>query len=268
MDNYVRQMGKEQAFNLLDYACLQPQQAEVPRAMAKLSKLLECLLQASPSIQIKYGALKMGLTSIMNRFGHEILSAHFECEKDMLAGRGADSLSVLLKHWRRATSSDTSFKKIQQKLDESQARIMAGLRKRMAGPEEANVKRRFLKKEESEVTLASDGFPAMLATQSDSDCAGSAAESSAAESSAIDSSCPDLQKSPPPVLKSNWRASAGKTEKKPASKRSLAEGQKGNLMKKPAAKGNGSSKGGARGGPDAIHLPSVKLGGGKAQSYI
>ena len=39
-------------------------------------------------------------------------------------------------------------------------------------------------------------------------------------------------------------------------------------MKKPAAKGNGSSKGGARGGPDAIHLPSVKLGGGKAQSYI
>ena len=46
-------------------------------------------------------------------------------------------------------------------------------------------------------------------------------------------------------------------------------------MKKPAAQSKGSSKqssrsskGGARGGPDAIHLPSVKLGGGKAQSYI
>ena len=55
--------------------------------------------------------------------------------------------------------------------------------------------------------------------------------------------------------------------KKPTSKRSLAKGQK---LKMPAAqsKSSGSSKDGARGGPDAIHLPSVKLGGGKAQSYI
>ena len=61
LDSYVGQMGKEQAFNLLEYTHLQPQQAEVPRAMAKLAKLLECLLQASPPAQIKYCALKMGL---------------------------------------------------------------------------------------------------------------------------------------------------------------------------------------------------------------
>ena len=107
---------------------------------------------------------------------------------------------------------------------------------------------------------------ALPATPADSDSAGSAADS-AAESSAVGSSWPDLQKSPPPVLKSNWKAAAGKHVKKPASKRSLAKGQK---LKKPAAesKSSGSSKDGARGGPDAIHLPSVKLGGGKAQSYI
>ena len=137
---------------------------------------------------------------MMNKFGSDILSAHFECEKEMLAGRGADSLTVLLKHWRRVTSSDTSFQKFQQKLDESQASIMAGLMKRMAGSEEAKksvyAKKRFLKKEESEVTMASDGWPAMLATPADSDSAGSAAES-AAESSAVGSSWADLQKSPP-----------------------------------------------------------------------
>ena len=200
----------------------------------------------------------------MNKFGPDILSAHFECEKEMLAGRGAGSLIVLLKHWRRVTSSDASFQKFQQKLDESQASI------RMAGSEEAKksvyAKKRFLKKEESEVTMASDGWPAMLATPADSDSAGSAAES-AAESSAVGSSWADLQKSPPPVLKSNWKAAAGKHVKKHASKRSLAKGQK---LKKPAAqsKSSGSSKDGARGGPDSVHLPSVKLGGGKAQSYI
>ena len=111
MDNYVRQMGKEQVFNMLDYTHLQPQQAEVPRAMAKLAKLLDCLVQVYPPAEIKYSALKTALATTMNKFGSDILAAHFQCEKDMLAGRGADSLTVLLKHWRRVTSSETSFQK-------------------------------------------------------------------------------------------------------------------------------------------------------------
>ena len=161
---------------------------------------------------------------MMNKFGPDILSAHFEFEKEMLAGRGADSLTVLLKHWRRATSSDTSFQKIQQKLDESQASI------RMAGSEEAKksvyAKKRFLKKEESEVTMTSDGWPAMLATPAGSDSAGSAAEP-AAESPAVGSSWPDLQKSPPPVLKSNWKAAAGKTVKNMPQREALQKGKRG-----------------------------------------
>eukprot|EP00435_Cladocopium_sp_Y103_P039690 s2596_g10.t1 len=255
LDNYVRQMGKEQAFNMLEYTHL----LGVVRLHGSRYRfdrfLLECLLQASPSAQVKYSALKTGLATTMHKWGQEILSLHFKCEKDLLPGRGADSLT---------------------------ASIMAGLRKRMAGSEETNkgmhAKRRVLKKEESEVTMASDGFPAMLLTQSDTEDGESAAESSAksgaAESAPADSSCADLQKSPPPVLKSNWRIAAGK---KPAAKKSLAKGQKGesslagprkHMLKKPAAKSKKSSKDGARGGPDAIHLPSVKLGGGKAQSYI
>ena len=190
MDNYVRQTGKEQAFNMLDYAHLQPQQAEVPTAMAKLAKLLGCLLQVSPSAEIKYSALKLAFSNIMNKFGSDILAAHFDCEKSMLAGRGADALTVLLKHWRRVASSDKRFQKFQQKLDESQASIMAhgrpGEKDGRAfreNQESGTCEERFLKKEDSEATMASDGFPAMLATQSDSEGAGSAAESSAAESS-------------------------------------------------------------------------------------
>ena len=64
--------------------------------------------------------------------------------------------------------------------------------------------------------------------------------------------------------------------KQPAAKRSLAKGQKGERclaeglkkVNKPAAKSKESPKDGARGVPGAIHQPSVKLGGGNAQSYI
>eukprot|EP00435_Cladocopium_sp_Y103_P000998 s6411_g1.t1 len=95
LDNYVRQMGKEQAFNLMEYTNLQPQQAEVPRAMAKLANLLEALLKVSPSAQVKYSALKMGLATTMHKWGQDMPSQHFQCDKDLLPGRVADSLCVL-----------------------------------------------------------------------------------------------------------------------------------------------------------------------------
>ena len=64
--------------------------------------------------------------------------------------------------------------------------------------------------------------------------------------------------------------------KKLAAKRSLVKGQKGERclaeglkkVKKLAAKSKESPKDGASGGAGAIHQPSVKLGGGNAQSYI
>ena len=119
LDSYVREIGKEQAFNLLEYTHLQAQQAEVPRALVKLAKLLECLIKVSPGAEIKYVALKTAITSTMHKFGVDRLQAHFSCGKNLLPSKAADSLTVLLKHWRRVSSSDTSFQRFQHKLEES-----------------------------------------------------------------------------------------------------------------------------------------------------
>ena len=99
----------EQAFNLHQYKNLQPQQAEVPRDMYKLCKLLESLLAAQPTGQIKYASLKQALGGIMKKFGHDILAEHFGCERAVLPGRCADSITVLLKHWRRVTATEKAW---------------------------------------------------------------------------------------------------------------------------------------------------------------
>ena len=84
LDSYVRLLGKEQAFNMHQYKHLQPQQAVVAKDMHKLAKLLEALLAASPTGQIKYACLKQALGCLMKKFGPDLLAAHFDCEK--LAG--------------------------------------------------------------------------------------------------------------------------------------------------------------------------------------
>lgn len=210
LDSYVRLLGKEQAFNMHQYKHLQPQKAEVAKDMHKLAKLLEALLAASPTGQIKYACLKQALGCLMKKFGPDLLSAHFDCEKSLLVGRVADCITILLKHWRRAASSTKSWEKFESKLDEAQAKVMGGLRKQMTLPCEEGKpnKKRTLKKEESEVTEGPDGYPMMLATQSDSEV-GSEAASSGGDGP---ESC--LQGSPPPVLKADWKKAAGKDVKK------------------------------------------------------
>ena len=122
LDSYVRLLGKEQAFNLHQYINLQPQQAELPRDLYKLCKLLESLLAAQPTGQIKYANLKQARDGIMKK--HDILAAHFGCEKALLPGKCADSLTVLLKHWRRVTATETAWEKNQRSLDRAQASVM------------------------------------------------------------------------------------------------------------------------------------------------
>eukprot|EP00435_Cladocopium_sp_Y103_P016134 s1496_g4.t1 len=92
LDGYVRMLGKEQSFNLHQYKNLQPQQAEVAKDMHKLARLLEALLAVSPTGQIKYAALKQALGCLSQKFGSDLLAAHFEGEKSLLAGRAADSI--------------------------------------------------------------------------------------------------------------------------------------------------------------------------------
>ena len=85
--------------------------------------------------------------------------------------------------------------------------------------------------------MASDGFPAMLATSSASEAEdgsdGEASEASAAPSNS-------LLGSPPPVTKAVWRGKAGKpVKKRPAGKGSK---EKEGAKKKPAAGKNQQQK--------------------------
>ena len=80
IDCYIRSMGVAASFDLLEYKHLQAQQAEQPKAVYKLHKLVESLLKVSPSGQIKYEQLRQALQVACNRFGVELLSPHWPVE--------------------------------------------------------------------------------------------------------------------------------------------------------------------------------------------
>jgi hypothetical protein len=85
--------------------------------------------------------------------------------------------------------------------------------------------------------MASDGFPAMLATSSASE-AEDGSDREASEASAAPSN--SLLGSPPPVTKAVWREKAGKpVKKRPAGKGSK---EKEGAKKKPAAGKNQQQK--------------------------
>ena len=120
--------------------------------------------------------------------------------------------------------------KFQRSLDRAQASVMEGLRKGMAlDNSEVESRKRTLKREVSDVSVGPDGFPSMLATQSGSDDGSSAAESAAGGASES-----YLGRSPPPVLKKDWKAAAGKdVAKKPAGKGCLAQGHSRSQLQRP-----------------------------------
>ena len=161
-DSHIRQVGAKQACNFFEYSYLEAQQAESPKAIFRLHGLINNLLQVSPTAQIKYKGIRDALAANMKKFGPELLSKHFEnVEVAHLAGRAADSVLVLLKHWRRITSSPAAWERFGRKVEEAQLQVLMPLYK---CTEKDPVKPRILKKEFSEVTVGSDGFPAMLAT--------------------------------------------------------------------------------------------------------
>ena len=171
LDSHIRQIGVKEALNLLDYRHLQPQQAETPRAIFKLHPLLKALVQVSPSAEIKYRNLKHILAVAVHKFGQ----ARWEVEAALLPGRAADSILVLLKHWRRVAGSPASWERFGTKLDSAQFQVLTGLYKKTG--------------KKAGGAMASDGFPAMLATSSASETEGGsdgeASEASAAHSSSL-----------------------------------------------------------------------------------
>ena len=214
LDSHIRQVGVKEALNLMDYRHLQPQQAEIPRAIFKLHPLIKALVQVSPSAEIKYRNLKHSLTVAVHKFGAELLNQYWEVEASLLPGRAADSILVLLKHWRRVTASPAGWERFGTKLDTAQFQVLTGLYKKTGKKVGGSPGKRKLKKEVSDVTMASDGFPAMLATSSASEAEdGSDGEASeASEASAAPSN--SLLGSPPPVTKAMWREKAGKPVKR------------------------------------------------------
>ena len=274
MDSYIRQIGVKEALNLLDYRHLQPQQAEIPRAMLKLHPLLKTLLTVSPTAEVKYRNLKHSLAVAVHKFGGELLSKFWEVEAPLLPGRAADSILVLLKHWRRVTANPTSWQKFGSKLDTAQLQVLTGLYKKTEKHGGGLSGTRKLKKEVSDVTMASDGFPAMLATSSASETeAGSDGGASGAPEASAASAAPSnsLLGSPPPVTKAKWREKAGKpVKKRPAGK---TKEKVESCKKKPAAKAKSAAevkkkKGTALGEEAPISQETLSIGGGKNQSYI
>ena len=204
VDCYIRSMGVAASFDLLQYKNLQAQQAEHPKALFKLHKLLEALLKVSPSGQIKYGQLRQSLLVACKKFGMELLAPHWEVDNAHLPGRASDALGVLLKHWRRVTSSETAWNKFGGKLEESHFNQLQRLYKMMKPEGQAQKPKRELTTHISDVTLDSTGMPAMLKTSSEE----------GDENSSDCGSMGSLMHSPPPVAKGLWREKAGRLLKK------------------------------------------------------
>ena len=283
LDGYIRLIGVKEAFNLYEYRNLQSQQAEEPKALFRLHRLISCLLTVSPTGQIKYKALRQGLTSAVKRFGKELLADHWAGEHHLLAGSAADALGVLLKHWRRVTKSTSSWQKFGTRLESSQFKTLERLYKMMEG----KAKVRKLKKEFSDVTVDEEGWPAMLGMVDDEETEEEACEESDAESSEVAGSAEEsaLAASPPPVLKKHWKELAGKTGvakkpsgkvskemKKPVAPKSIAKGHSKSLEKGASSKSlesSGKSSTSKEKDHDIkVDVASLSMGGGTNQSYI
>lgn len=170
LHSYCRSMGIKEAFNMYQYTNLQPQQAEHAPSISKLTRLLDVLLTISSSAQIKYKALKQSFTYLIQAWGLQLLKPHWNMEDNLLAGRAADSVGVLLKHWRRCSNSEAAWGKLVSRLDESETLALERLRKKTneVGKQQGP-KKRQLKLNHSEVSKDSKGWPNMVAQSIDSE---------------------------------------------------------------------------------------------------
>eukprot|EP00434_Breviolum_minutum_P046130 symbB.v1.2.041556.t1/scaffold8342.1/size6759/1 len=154
-------MGIKQDFNLYQYKNLQKEQAESPQSMAALAKLVDHLLVVSSCAKIKYKALQQSFVFLMHEWGASLLKAHWDMDEKLLAGRAADAVGVLLKHWRKVASSEAAWQKATSKLDEADTQTLWRLRKKATFEEEKGGARRKLEVKVSEVSMDSKGFARM-----------------------------------------------------------------------------------------------------------
>ena len=258
LDDYIRTMGIAKAFDLENYKHLEVQQAQSPQAMFKLHLLLDSLLSVSPTCQIKFRNLKQSLEVAAKNWGWELLQNHWGLkDQSQLTGRAADSMGVLMNHWRRVTGTEEAWVKFCEKLNKAQAQCMERLYKKTECK-----KGRSLKKEVSDVSLDSQGFPQILAAEVADDVEESGEEVGGGETSEDECGKEALAAKPPPVLKKHWYEAAGKSKKKPAASSKAAvlkSGASDHHKPKPEKMGNDKIK---------VDQKTLSMGGGKNQSYI
>ncbi|CAJ1389098.1 unnamed protein product [Effrenium voratum] len=110
LDTYVRFVGAKEAFNLHAYKKLQPQQAESPKSLLKLVLLLEALVGASPTAQIKHKYLKQSITTLKECLAFKnhtdlFLQHYVRCSK-MCMEQGLLQWNVVHKHHLLAHMAD------------------------------------------------------------------------------------------------------------------------------------------------------------------
>ena len=276
LDLYVRTVGQTESFNLYSYKTLQAQMAESPQSFYKLHGLLDALIGVERSGCIKYKYLKSALSTLQRRFGTDMFNRwEAKCKED-LPGQFADCLLVLLKHWRRSTKSMSAWSKMTKSLDDGQTQVLMKVLKKMEA--KSSPKKRKLQVHVSEVTVDSEGFPALLEEEA------TLSEDEKSVSLSLDSEgFPKLDKldfqapaaSPPPVQKKDWRNKAA-VYKRPALKEEPCTKAKPEPCTRAKAKTKpckrAQSEPCTRAKADAsdvfIHQESLVLGGGKRQTYI
>ena len=276
LDLYVRTVGQTESFNLYSYKTLQAQMAESLQSFYKLHGLLDALIGVERSGCIKYKYLKSTLSTLQNRLGTDMFNRwEAKCKED-LPGQFADCLLVLLKHWRRSTKSMSAWSKMTKSLDDGQTQVLMKVLKKMEA--KSSPKKRKLQVHVSEVTVDSEGFPALLEEEA------TLSEDEKSVSLSLDSEgFPKLDKldfqapaaSPPPVQKKDWRNKAAvykrpALKEEPCTKAKPEPCTRAKPKRKPCKRAQ--SEPCTRAKADAsdvfIHQESLVLGGGKRQTYI
>ena len=251
------------------------EQAESPQSIAALAKLVDNLLVVSSCAKIKYKALQQSFVYLMHEWGASLLKTHWDMDEKLLAGRAADAVGVLLKHWRKVASSEAAWQKATSKLDEADTQALWRLRKKTTFQQERGAVKRKLELKVSDVSMDSMGFPSMtgkeMASSSEEDSEEGQEEGS--EEQRMESEkLPGLDDSPPPCLKKDWREQAMKrpaTGSSPMKKPSAKEASKKPAAEVPTKAAAGPAKGLEESTEKVlIHQDTITIGGGKNQRYL
>lgn len=228
------------------------------------------IFQESRTAEIKYGALRSALKHLKHTFGSSLL-AHFETDDAFKAGQCATQLGVLLAHFRRISKSAEKFKAAVEPLSqEHRDELMKLFTFSTSVASVSSPKpKRSLRAVLSDVSVDSAGFPNITSSPGVKvDEFGFPMTPSPLKTAKVphvkspspkhpDADEDALACSPPPVDKKVWHAL-----KRPAAAPEVA------LKPKAVDKPKAHAKVGCGTGDFVIKSGTVKIGGGKHQTYL